>query len=90
MALKATTACTYVVALLLCLNMLPVPYILSSTYIPVVPDPLVPYQKGTCPIDAVKLGMLLNMVNVKLGSLPTLPCCSLIKDLADLEVDAVR
>ncbi|KAG2395606.1 proline-rich protein [Vigna angularis] len=90
MASKGTVASTYVVALLLCLNMLSYTMV-SSTYIPVIPDPSVPYQKGACPIDALKLGVcanVLNLVNVKLGSPPTLPCCSLIKDLVDLEVAA--
>ncbi|XP_028770101.1 14 kDa proline-rich protein DC2.15-like [Neltuma alba] len=44
-----------------------------------------------CPIDALKLGVcakVLNLVNVKVGSPPTIPCCSLIKGLADLEVAA--
>ncbi|ESW19606.1 hypothetical protein PHAVU_006G139100 [Phaseolus vulgaris] len=78
------------VALVLCLTMLSYTMV-SSTYIPVIPDPSVPYQKGTCPIDAVKLGVcakVLNLVNVKVGSPPTLPCCTLIKDLVDLEVAA--
>ncbi|WVY92984.1 hypothetical protein V8G54_032072 [Vigna mungo] len=90
MASKGTVASTYVVALFLCLNMLSYTMV-SSTYIPVIPDPSVPYQKGACPIDALKLGVcanVLNLVNVKLGSPPTLPCCSLIKDLVDLEVAA--
>ncbi|XP_047151385.1 14 kDa proline-rich protein DC2.15-like [Vigna umbellata] len=90
MASKGTVASTCVVALLLCLNMLSYTMV-SSTYIPVIPDPSVPYQKGACPIDALKLGVcanVLNLVNVKLGSPPTLPCCSLIKDLVDLEVAA--
>lgn len=90
MASKGTVASTYVVAIFLCLNMLSYTMV-SSTYIPVIPDPSVPYQKGACPIDALKLGVcanVLNLVNVKLGSPPTLPCCSLIKDLVDLEVAA--
>ncbi|XP_047151386.1 putative lipid-binding protein AIR1 [Vigna umbellata] len=89
MALKGTIA-SNVVALLLCFNMLSY-NIVSSTYIPVIPDPSVPYKKGTCPVDTVKLGVcakVLNFADVKLGSPPTLPCCSLIKDLADIEVAA--
>ncbi|WVY95046.1 hypothetical protein V8G54_034134 [Vigna mungo] len=89
MALKGTIA-SNVVALLLCLNMLSY-NIVSSTYIPVIPDPSVPYKKDTCPMDAVKLGVcakVLNLADVKLGSPQTLPCCSLIKDLSDIEVAA--
>ncbi|MCD7470409.1 hypothetical protein HAX54_010277 [Datura stramonium] len=44
--------------------------------------------QGMCPTDALKLGVcadLLNLVNVVVGSPPTLPCCSLIQGLADLE-----
>ncbi|XP_054793532.1 14 kDa proline-rich protein DC2.15-like [Prosopis cineraria] len=44
-----------------------------------------------CPLDALKLGVcanVLNLVNVKVGSPPTLPCCSLLKGLVDLEVAA--
>ncbi|RDY09621.1 hypothetical protein CR513_05986, partial [Mucuna pruriens] len=89
MAFKGSVTFIYV-ALVLCINMLFFPMV-RSTYIPVIPNPSVPYQKGTCPIDALKLGVcakVLNLVNVKLGSPPTLPCCTLIQDLADLEVAA--
>ncbi|KAK7303424.1 hypothetical protein RJT34_14330 [Clitoria ternatea] len=77
------------VAMLLCLNLL-CSTMVSSTYIPVVPEPVPsgPSERGTCPMDALKLGVcakVLNLVNVKLGSPPTLPCCELIKGLADLE-----
>ncbi|WMV20160.1 hypothetical protein MTR67_013545 [Solanum verrucosum] len=44
-----------------------------------------------CPRDALKLGVcanILNLVNVVVGSPPTLPCCSLIQGLANLEVAA--
>ncbi|QCD77249.1 Hydrophobic seed protein [Vigna unguiculata] len=93
MGSKGTVASTHVVALLLCLNMLSYTMVSSTYNIPVIPDPdpSLPYQKGTCPIDAVKLGVcanVLNLVNVKLGSPPTLPCCTLIKGLVDLEVAA--
>ncbi|KAJ1428643.1 Hydrophobic seed protein [Sesbania bispinosa] len=82
MASKGTIA----VALFLCLNLL----LVNSSYIPEVPVPITPH-KGTCPIDALKLGVcakVLNLVNVKLGSPPTLPCCNLIQGLADLEAAA--
>uniref|UniRef100_M1DC07 NT16 polypeptide n=1 Tax=Solanum tuberosum TaxID=4113 RepID=M1DC07_SOLTU len=42
----------------------------------------------TCSIDTLKLGVcanILNLVNVIVGSPPTLPCCSLIQGLTDLE-----
>lgn len=41
-----------------------------------------------CPINSLKLGVcadVLGLVNVKIGSPPTLPCCSLIQGLVDLE-----
>ncbi|XP_049358477.1 putative lipid-binding protein AIR1B [Solanum verrucosum] len=41
----------------------------------------------TCSIDTLKLGVcanILNLVNVVVGSPPTLPCCSLIQGLLDL------
>ncbi|XP_028801132.1 14 kDa proline-rich protein DC2.15-like [Neltuma alba] len=69
-------------AFLLSLNLLFFTMV-SSTY--------VPSSGAHCPIDALKLGVcanVLNLVNVKIGSPPTLPCCSLIKGLADLEVAA--
>jgi len=71
MALKGSVASTYVAALLLFLNMLSYT-IVSSTYIPVIPDPSLPYKKGTCPMDAGKLGVcakVLNLANVKLAML---------------------
>ncbi|KAG9452373.1 hypothetical protein H6P81_005277 [Aristolochia fimbriata] len=47
-----------------------------------------PGSRGRCPRDALKLGVcanLLGLVNVVIGSPPTLPCCSLLQGLADLE-----
>ncbi|XP_061344307.1 14 kDa proline-rich protein DC2.15-like [Gastrolobium bilobum] len=88
MASKGTVASAYA-ALFLCLNILSFTMV-SSNYVPYIPVP-VPYQKGTCPIDTLKLGVcakVLNLVNVKLGAPPTLPCCSLIQGLADLEAAA--
>ncbi|XP_058104554.1 14 kDa proline-rich protein DC2.15-like [Magnolia sinica] len=52
------------------------------------PTPTPTPSSGTCPRDALKLGVcanLLGLVNVVVGSPPTLPCCSLIQGLADLE-----
>ncbi|XP_027333849.1 14 kDa proline-rich protein DC2.15-like [Abrus precatorius] len=86
MAYKGTVAWAYV-ALLMCLNLLCLTMV-SSNYIPVVPVPTEPSQKGTCPLDALKLGVcaeVLNLAKVKLGSPPTHPCCELIKGLANLE-----
>lgn len=42
----------------------------------------------TCPRDALKLGVcanVLGLVHAKVGSPPTLPCCSLLDGLVDLE-----
>lgn len=44
---------------------------------------------ATCPRDALKLGVcadILKLVNVTVGSPPTLPCCSLLQGLVDLKV----
>ncbi|KAL6007871.1 hypothetical protein ACLOJK_033382 [Asimina triloba] len=64
----------------------------NPTPIPLIPTPPPPPPKtpspGTCPIDALKLGVcanLLGLVNVVVGSPPTLPCCYLIQGLLDLE-----
>lgn len=49
---------------------------------------LVTAASGTCPQDTLKLGVcanVLGLVNVTVGSPPTLPCCSLIQGIADLE-----
>lgn len=48
-----------------------------------------PSSKGKCPRDALKLGVcanLLGLANIVVGSPPTLPCCSLLQGLVDLEV----
>ncbi|KAI4296055.1 hypothetical protein L6164_036045 [Bauhinia variegata] len=58
---------------------------------PVPPTPPPSHSNTKCPIDTLKLGVcanLLGLVNVVVGSPPTLPWCSLIKGLADLEVAA--
>jgi len=83
------------VAFFLCLNIIFFTMV-NCNYVPEIPVPIPdpiydPSPKGTCPIDALKLGVcanLLNLVKVKLGSPPTLPCCSLIQGLADLEAAA--
>ncbi|KAF7803874.1 14 kDa proline-rich protein DC2.15 [Senna tora] len=83
-------------ALLLSLNLLFFTMV-SSTYTPCPPPPKTPSpkppsppssSKGKCPIDTLKLGVcadVLGLINVQIGAPPTLPCCSLIKDLVDLE-----
>ena len=56
------------------------------TPIPTIPKPP---PVGKCPIDALKLGVCVNVLNglitLDLGKPPKEPCCSLIKGLADLE-----
>lgn len=82
------------ISLILCLNLISLTMVKSNYVVPEVPVPIVdPYPKGstTCPINALKLGVcakVLNLVKVKLGAPPTLPCCSLIQGLADLEAAA--
>ncbi|WOG88444.1 hypothetical protein DCAR_0207679 [Daucus carota subsp. sativus] len=52
----------------------------------VIPTPTYTYA-AKCP-DVIKLGVcvnVLNLVDVVVGSPPTLPCCSLIQGLVDLE-----
>ncbi|KAH1106377.1 hypothetical protein J1N35_010145 [Gossypium stocksii] len=47
-----------------------------------------PCAKGTCPIDALKLGVcanILGLANVTIGTPPVQPCCSLLQGLTDLE-----
>ncbi|XVE57686.1 hypothetical protein DITRI_Ditri04bG0109600 [Diplodiscus trichospermus] len=48
-----------------------------------------PYGGGTCPRDALKLGvcadLLGGLLNVTIGKPPVEPCCSLIQGLVDLE-----
>ncbi|CAI0484961.1 unnamed protein product [Linum tenue] len=55
---------------------------------PPTPKPT-PRGSGKCPIDALKLGVcadvLANLLNLKLGSPPVQPCCSLINGLVDVE-----
>ncbi|XP_058086609.1 14 kDa proline-rich protein DC2.15-like [Magnolia sinica] len=59
----------------------------NPTPTPTTPTPT-PSSRGTCPRDALKLGVcanLLGLVNVVVGSPPTLPCCTLLQGLANLE-----
>ncbi|KAL1191368.1 putative lipid-binding protein AIR1 [Cardamine amara subsp. amara] len=58
-----------------------------TTPTPTIPTPTGP-ATGTCPRDALKLGVCvnaLNLLNVTLGAPPVKPCCSLIDGLVDLE-----
>ncbi|WOH11851.1 hypothetical protein DCAR_0831347 [Daucus carota subsp. sativus] len=81
---KNTASFALVLSLgLLCFSLVsatnPTPYIPGSR-------PSTYYSTGTC--DGLKLGVcanVLNLVDVVVGSPPTLPCCSLIQGLVDLE-----
>ncbi|XP_017224912.1 14 kDa proline-rich protein DC2.15-like [Daucus carota subsp. sativus] len=71
----------------------PSPVIPKPLPTPTIPAPRTPistpaYYNKKCPQDALKLGVcanVLNLVDVVVGSPPTLPCCSLIQGLVDLE-----
>ncbi|KAK6138689.1 hypothetical protein DH2020_027579 [Rehmannia glutinosa] len=78
----------------------PPPPKMSSTYVPCPPAPKKapssggghvkpPSGKAKCPKDTLKLGVcakLLNdLVSIVVGTPPKTPCCTLIRDLADLE-----
>ncbi|KAL8122151.1 14 kDa proline-rich protein DC2.15-like [Apium graveolens] len=74
-------------ALLLSLNLL-VSLVSATIPTPNISDSTTPtyYSRGKC--DGLKLGVcanVLNLVKVDVGSPPTLPCCSLIQGLVDLE-----
>ncbi|KAJ4774013.1 Bifunctional inhibitor/lipid-transfer protein/seed storage 2S albumin superfamily protein [Rhynchospora pubera] len=51
--------------------------------------PSSPSSSGKCPVDALKLGACANVLDlikgVKIGSVPTSSCCSLLGGLVDLE-----
>ncbi|CAN6305927.1 unnamed protein product [Urochloa humidicola] len=64
----------------------------SATYCPPPPAPKPPapsgHHHGSCPRDALKLGVcanVLGLVKAKVGSPPYQPCCSLLDGLVDLE-----
>ncbi|XP_017233788.1 14 kDa proline-rich protein DC2.15 [Daucus carota subsp. sativus] len=74
-------------ALLLSLNLL-FAVVSATSPIPEIPGSATStyYSGGKC--DLLKLGVcanVLNLVDVVVGSPPTLPCCSLIEGLVDLE-----
>ncbi|KAL1191369.1 pEARLI1-like lipid transfer protein 2 [Cardamine amara subsp. amara] len=59
-----------------------------TTPTPTIPTPTGP-ATGTCPRDALKLGVCvnaLNLLNVTLGAPPVKPCCSLIDGLLILKL----
>ncbi|CAN0862364.1 pEARLI1-like lipid transfer protein 2 [Linum grandiflorum] len=53
------------------------------------PTPTPSSSNGKCPIDTLKLGVcgdvLSNLLNIRIGSTPVQPCCSLLNGLADLD-----
>ncbi|KAJ3681881.1 hypothetical protein LUZ60_014454 [Juncus effusus] len=58
----------------------------STCYTPSPPPPA--SSGATCPMDALKLGVcadVLNLIKIKVGKPPVVPCCSLIEGLVDLE-----
>ncbi|CAN0862362.1 pEARLI1-like lipid transfer protein 2 [Linum grandiflorum] len=60
----------------------------NPTPTPPNPNPT-PTPNGKCPIDTLKLGVcgdvLSNLLNIRIGSTPVQPCCSLLNGLADLD-----
>ncbi|KAL1830161.1 14 kDa proline-rich protein DC2.15 [Daucus carota subsp. sativus] len=75
-------------ALLLSLNLLFFAVVTATDPVPKLPGSTTSsyYSGGKC--DLLKLGVcanVLNLVDVVVGSPPTLPCCSLIEGLVDLE-----
>ncbi|XP_017233793.1 14 kDa proline-rich protein DC2.15 [Daucus carota subsp. sativus] len=74
--------------LLLSLNLLFFAVVSATDSVPNLPGSATSsyYPGGKC--DLLKLGVcanVLNLVDVVVGSPPTLPCCSLIEGLVDLE-----
>ncbi|PIA53713.1 hypothetical protein AQUCO_00900357v1 [Aquilegia coerulea] len=61
----------------------------ENTYIPQMPSFPTRAAYGTCPRDALKLGVCANLlgglVKVEVGTAPYHPCCTLIRGLVDLE-----
>ncbi|XP_062079537.1 14 kDa proline-rich protein DC2.15-like [Humulus lupulus] len=59
----------------------------SSTNIPLIPAG--PTLNSKCSLDTLKLGVCANLLNdlvhVVVGTPPKTPCCTLIRDLVDLE-----
>ncbi|RWR80661.1 proline-rich protein DC2.15-like protein isoform X2 [Cinnamomum micranthum f. kanehirae] len=85
MATKVSTASA---ALFLSLNLLFFSLVTANGVPCPTPAPKHHHKHASCPKDTLKLGVcadLLGLVNVVVGSPPTLPCCSLIAGLVDLE-----
>ncbi|CAN0862382.1 pEARLI1-like lipid transfer protein 2 [Linum grandiflorum] len=62
----------------------------NPTPSPANPNPTpTPSPSRKCPIDTLKLGVcgdvLSNLLNIRIGSTPVQPCCSLLNGLADLD-----
>ncbi|PIA60029.1 hypothetical protein AQUCO_00400716v1 [Aquilegia coerulea] len=77
--------------LFLSLNILFFSLVTARDYYSQQSEPSVPTSAsyGTCPRDALKLGVCVNLlgglVSVEVGTAPDHPCCALIKGLVDLE-----
>ena len=59
------------------------PFVLNTS-----PPPPSSFSQAHCPIDVLMFGVcanVMNLFNVTLGSPPTIPCCSLITGMVDLE-----
>ncbi|KAJ3689843.1 hypothetical protein LUZ61_019007 [Rhynchospora tenuis] len=55
---------------------------------PPAPKPTPSGSGTTCPVDALKLGVcanVLDLIKAKVGKPPVVPCCSLLEGLVDLE-----
>ncbi|KAJ4748106.1 Bifunctional inhibitor/lipid-transfer protein/seed storage 2S albumin superfamily protein [Rhynchospora pubera] len=55
---------------------------------PPAPKPTPSGSGTTCPVDALKLGVcanVLDLIKAKVGKPPVEPCCSLLEGLVDLE-----
>ncbi|XP_010264240.1 PREDICTED: 14 kDa proline-rich protein DC2.15-like [Nelumbo nucifera] len=59
---------------------------------PTPTTPTTPASKGSCPRDALKLGVCAKLLNgavgAEVGNPPDHPCCTLLEGLVDLEVAA--
>jgi Hydrophobic seed protein len=83
------------IALFLALNLLCLTFANACSYCPSPkppapkPKPPSPKPSGTtCPVDALKLGVcanVLDLIKAKVGKPPVVPCCSLLEGLVDLE-----
>jgi Hydrophobic seed protein len=86
---------TATIALFLALNLICLTFANACSYCPSPkppapkPKPPSPKPSGTtCPVDALKLGVcanVLDLIKAKVGKPPVVPCCSLLDGLVDLE-----